>query len=161
MNIHRYLRTAAVLLAAGGLGFGLVGAGVRASFSDSATATENIHVGTFGISVSSATPGAVVVNAGGVHTVTYTAADIQSSAAASAPLAFTVTSTGTIPATIHVVKGAAPAAPFSDLMLANPADVILGNGAHQDYAGGIAWTELFNANQSQSVTVTYTISAVG
>ena len=157
MNIHRYLRTAAVLLAAGGLGFGLVGAGVRASFSDNASVTENIKVGTFSIALSTTTPGAVV--SADLHSITFTAPDINSSAAGSAPLAFRVTSTGSIPATVTVTASSL-AAPFSDLLGAQ-APVTLGQGAFHDYSAGIGWSVLGNANMGQAVSITYTISAVG
>lgn len=148
-----------MLFAAGGLGFGLVGSGVRAAFTDSATATESITVGTFGILLSSTTPGVVVGGSKGAWTLTLNSPAITSSVAGNAPIEFTVTGNGSIPAIVHVAKGAAPASPFSDLMTTPPANVTLANGAHQDYNGGIAWTTLSSADESKSATVVYTITA--
>jgi predicted ribosomally synthesized peptide with SipW-like signal peptide len=139
---------------------GLIGWGVSAQFTDSAHASATIAVGTFGINISSTTPGAVVSNSN--HTVTYTAPTIQSSAAGSAGLSFTVTTTGSMPA--HVVvssDGGSPAltAPWSDLF-ANPGPKdIAGNGGSLTYTGGIGWSELGNADLGSSRSVTYTVTA--
>jgi predicted ribosomally synthesized peptide with SipW-like signal peptide len=150
------IKRAAIALAAGGAALGLITMGVGASFSDSAIATETIHVGTFGITVTSTTPGASVVG----NTVTVTLpSDIQSSAPGTAPMVFTVKSTGSIPALVHVVKSSTLTTPFYDLMLSAPADVTLAQNATANYSGGIGWSELFQANEGQVVTVTYTITA--
>jgi hypothetical protein len=156
---HIGIKAAAVMVAAGGLGFGLIGTGVHAAFTDGGVATENVSVGTFGITISS--PGAVVTGGHGAWVVTYNAPQINSSAAnlTGDPFPFTVTSTGTIPALIHVVKGAAPASPFTDLMASNPADVTLsGVGQSQTYNGGMAWGALSSANEGQTYSVSYTIT---
>jgi Big-like domain-containing protein len=150
-------RNLAMLLALLGLAVGLIGWGVSASYSDSATAAQNVNVGTFGISISSTTAGAVVVNSGSTHTVTFDAGTLQSSAAGTAPLAFRVTGTGTIPAWIHVTQ-TTPAAPFVSL-LAAPGDVRLGNGQFQDYAAGLSWPMLVNADLGKNTTIVYTIGA--
>jgi predicted ribosomally synthesized peptide with SipW-like signal peptide len=149
----RKTRKVAVILACLGLGVGLIGVGVRASFTDSAAATANIKVGQFGISISSTTPGAVVNG----KTVTLNSSDIQSSAAGSAPLEFTITNSGTMPATVNV-SGSSLSAPFSD-QLGATSQVTIPAGGHQDYNGGIAWSELGNAQLGQSVSITYTVSA--
>jgi hypothetical protein len=151
----------AMLLALIGVAVGLIGWGVSATFTDGATASQSIKVGTFGITVSSTTAGAVVVNSGTTHTVTLTSPDVLSSAAGTAPLAFKVTSTGTIPANLHVAITTSPAAPFSSILAAPVADVVLSSGQSQDYAAGLSWPELFNPQLGQSYSVAYTVSATG
>jgi len=147
------LRKAAGLLVAAGLAVGLIGAGVSAQFTDSAVATTTIHVGTFNIDISSSAPGVVQVDG---TSVTYTCPDIQSSAAGSCSFPFTLTNTGSIPATI-AISATVPASPFTAVAI-GPVAPIAG-GAHVDLSGGLQWTELFNANLNQTVSVTYTISA--
>lgn len=149
------LRKVAGLLMAFGLVVGLVGAGVGANFTDSASAVANISVGTFGIAVSA--PGGVVTNSG--HTVTLTCATIQSSAAGSCPIDFTVTTTGTIPATVTVSSSDGFVAPWSDMFVNPGVQTIVGSGGTYTYHGGIKWTELSNADLNTAHTVTYTISA--
>jgi len=147
MNTRRF----ATLLATAGLSLTLIGAGLGATFTDSATAGMTVEVGTFNIDITSA-QGTVVGN-----TVTYTVPTIQSSAAGSAPFTFTVTSTGSIPAQIHVTA-TSPAAPFVD-MLPLVADFTLNQGESHVFNAGLSWPELFNADLGMSTTVTYTISA--
>jgi predicted ribosomally synthesized peptide with SipW-like signal peptide len=147
-------RRIAIFLASGGAALALIGTGVAASFTDSATATANIKVGTFGIAISSTTPTAVISG----KTVTLNCPDIATSAAGSCALNFTVTNTGTIPASVTVVATSL-SAPFSD-MFVNPGAETLGASGFT-YNGGIQWTTLSNANLGQSVTITYTINAVG
>ena len=76
------LRKVAGLLVAGGLMVGLLGAGVGAQFTDSATATANVAVGTFGMSITAVAPagGTAVVSLDG-KSVTITCSDVVSSAA--------------------------------------------------------------------------------
>jgi predicted ribosomally synthesized peptide with SipW-like signal peptide len=161
---HLGLKTAAVMLAAGGLGVGLIGSGVRASFTDSATASESVSVGTMGITISSSTAGAMVVNTGnqGTHTVTFTCQPINSSLAGSCPLDFKVTNSGTMSETVTVASnGGSPAfaAPWSD-NFTNPGPQVLATaGASYDYTGGIAWGALSNSDLGSAHSVTYTISA--
>ncbi len=151
------MRKIATLLVALGLTLGLLGAGISATFTDNASATMTVQVGTFDISLASS-QGTVDCPAGlGVCTVTYTAPDIMSSTAANAPLTFTVTSNGTIPAKIHVTA-TTPAAPFTD-MLGPVADFTLGQNESHVFNGGIAWPELFNAQLGMSTSVTYTVAA--
>ena len=158
MKLGRIITT----LAVGGAAIALIGTGVASSFTDSATAKDNISVGTFGISISSTTAGAVVTNSGvigsDVHTVVYTAPTIQSSAAGSAPLEFTITNTGSMPASVSVVSSDGFAAPWSD-MFVNPGTQVIAVGGHFDYNGGMAWTALGNADLGSSHSVTYTITA--
>jgi Camelysin metallo-endopeptidase len=151
-------RKLAGLIASIAVGIGLLGGGVYATFSDAGTATENLKVGTFGITVTSSTPGAVVVNSGTTHTVTLDAGTLMKSDAGSAPLAFTVNTTGTIPVNVHVGVST-PTAPFTSI-LNPPADVVLNpSNLKQDYAGGLQWPALTNADLGKNTSVVYTISA--
>ncbi len=151
------LRKVAGLLMAFGLAVGLIGAGVGASFTDSATAVANINVGTFGISIDSTTPNAVVSNAN--HTVTCPTVSIMSSAAATAPCEFTVTSTGTINPTI-TITATTPASLGTNAvtsLLAIPTPFVL--TTPQSFNGGLSWGVLDNTALGQSSSITYTISA--
>ena len=162
MRIDSKMRRVAAGLAIAGFGLSLLGAGVGAVFTDSGSATENINVGTFGISVSSTTAGAVVVNGGnGVHTVTYSAPTIQSSAAGSAPLNFTVTSTGSASATVNVSCVMSGDPTFTDLFGAQAPVTLATSGSSHTYTGGISWPVLTNADLGQSATDTCTITANG
>ena len=145
------LRKIAGLVAAFGLTLGLLGSGISATFTDQATAGMTIQVGTFDIDITSA-QGTV---SGSI--VTFSAPDIQSSAAGSAPFAFTVTSTGSIPALIHVIS-TSPAAPFTD-KLGSVADFTLTQGESHVFKAGLDWPELSNAALGKTVSITYTISA--
>jgi predicted ribosomally synthesized peptide with SipW-like signal peptide len=147
-------RKIAAWVAAGALALGLTGAGLYASFTDEATATQNVSVGTFNIDVTAEDPAVVDLVAG---TVTLDSGTLLSSAAGSRPFAFTVTSTGTIPVSVTVAASALPA-PFSDL-LTDVGPVLLSQGQSHVFNGGIAWTELGNPNIGQAVSVTYTITA--
>ncbi len=159
---HIGIKTAAVMLAAGGLGVGLIGSGVRASFTDTGSATANVAVGTFGISLSSSTPSAVVVNTGtagsDTHTVTLTCPTIQASTAGSCPLDFKVTNTGSMPATVTVASSDGFSSPWSD-NFTNPGPQTIAAGGNYDYTGGIKWTALSDADLGSSHSVTYTITA--
>jgi len=147
-------RKIAGLLMAAGLVVGMFGSGVGAAFTDSVLAIQNIKVGTFGCTISSTTPNAVVSNAG--KTVTYNAPDIMGSAAGNSPFSFTVTSTGNIPVLVHVTQ-TTPVAPFTSL-LAAPADVPLAALASTTYAAGLQWPELVAADLGKAATITYTAS---
>ena len=149
-----------IMLALVGLALGLIGWGATAVFMDSGSVTASISVGTMGITLTSTTPGAIVVNTGnqGTHTVTCPVTAIQSSAPDSAPCSFVVTNNGTMPIpTVHVAV-AGPAAPFTDALGAQT-DVFLAVGEHHTYAGGIAWPELSNPQLGMSTSVTYTVTA--
>lgn len=151
-------RKLAGVIASLAVGISLLGTGVFATFSADGSAAESVAVGTFGITVTSTTAGAVAVNSGATHTVTLNAGTLMKSDAGSVPLAFSVNSTGSIPANIHVAVSS-PAAPFTSL-LDPPADVVLnGVGQHQDYAGGLQWPALGNSDLGKSASVVYTITA--
>lgn len=150
------LRKAAVTLAMGGAALTLVGVGVGASFTDMATATENISVGTFALQLSATQSGVTVVND---HTITYSAPLITSSTG-TAPMAFTVKDNGTIAMT-SVTITAALTGDSSITSLAVPAPFSLAPGASQVVNVGLTWTNLVNADLGQGATVTYTISAIG
>ncbi len=153
MNLKRTI----LFLATGGAAIGLIGAGVGATFTDSATATENISVGTFGIALSTTTVGAVVVDS---HHVTFTCPTILSSAPGSCPLSFTVTSTGSIPATVTVSSVVTGDSSFTNSMVGGGTPVLL--SSPHTYSGGLQWTNpLTNADLGQSASITYTISATG
>ena len=66
MNAHKMAATAAAF----GLTLGLIGAGVSAQWTDSATAQAGVSVGTFACTITSPNVGAVVSNNG--HTVSWT-----------------------------------------------------------------------------------------
>jgi predicted ribosomally synthesized peptide with SipW-like signal peptide len=149
------LRKIAATLMAAGLMLGLLGSGVGASFTDTATAVANINVGTLNVDISSTATGVVTVDG---TSVTYTCPTIQSSAAGSCAFPFTVTSTGSIPANITVAVTSAPAAPFTDL-LGSVTPFVLNQGQAHVFAGGVSWPALGNANLGQSTSITYTISA--
>jgi hypothetical protein len=149
------LRKLAGLLAAFGLTVGLIGGGVGAVFEDQVTATENIHVGSFGCIISATTAGAISVDQ---KSLVYNAADITSSAAGSAPFTFTVKSTGSIPVTLQVTQ-TTPPTPFTSI-LAAPADVNLSQDGTHDYVAGLQWTELGRANLGTGIGIVYTINCV-
>jgi hypothetical protein len=147
------MRKIVTTLVALGLTLGLFGAGISATFTDSATADMSVTVGTFNIDLSTSTPGAVV-NGGNIS---FTVPTLQSSAPGSVPFAFTVTSTGSIPALIHVTA-TTPTAPFTD-MLGTVADFTLTQGQSHVFDAGLSWPELVNDDLGKSATVTYTVSA--
>ena len=78
----------------------------------------------------------------------------------SAPFAFSVKSTGSIPVTISVAANAPFSAKFHD-MLGAVAPFVLTQGQTHDFAAGISWDELSTGNLGEHVSVTYTISAAG
>jgi hypothetical protein len=138
---------------------GLIGTGVGASFFDQITANAEVNVGTFSCGITTATPGATFGNIDGLgyaHTVSYTAPEITSSAAGSAPFSFTVKSTGSIPATFHATR-TTPAAPFTAIGNV-PADVSPGVGGTHVYNGGLQWPVLTNSELGMTASITYTVS---
>jgi hypothetical protein len=129
----------------------LIGLGAGAAFTDSATATHNISVGNFGCAISSTTPGIVP----GPKAITLNTGPLMSSVAGTAPLAFTVTSTGNIPVRLHIAQ-TVPAAPFSSL-LAAPADLTLNPATPTaTYAAGLQWSELGMLDLGKVTSITYT-----
>jgi len=146
------------LLAGFALAVGLIGAGVGANFTDQVTAKENINVGTFQCKIVNATPiGASNGIAADGKSVTYTAPEIDSSAAGSAPFSFTVKNTGSIGQVLTVSTSPVVSAPWS-IIGAPFAAVPLAAGASTIYNTGISWTELQNANIGQKGTVTWTVN---
>jgi predicted ribosomally synthesized peptide with SipW-like signal peptide len=148
------IRAAAAALAVGGLGLGLIGSGVHAAFTSSGTATENISVGTLSIQMSSTTEGAIV----NPDSVTLTTPTISSSSPGDAPLEFTVTNTGTMPALVTITAVGPGTSPFTDMLDAAAVQSIP-VGGHLDYHGGVQWTMLSNQDLGTSRYVTYTVTA--
>ncbi|MGO9178290.1 MAG: hypothetical protein ACLQBX_10775 [Candidatus Limnocylindrales bacterium] len=152
------LRKVAALLAAFGLMVGLIGigSGVGAQFTASLSATENIHVGSFGCIISGSSAGTI---SGDQTSVVYNAPDILSSAAGSAPFTFTVKSTGSIPVKLQVSE-TTPPSPFTSILAAPVADVVLTQNQTHDYDAGLQWTELGMGNLGTGVGIVYTINCV-
>jgi hypothetical protein len=155
------MRKIAATLVALGLTLGLLGAGISATFTDSASATMSVHVGTFSMSISAVAPagGSAVVSPDG-KSVTVTCSDIQSSAAGSCISAITVTNTGSIPMQVGVAV-AGPAAPFTSALGPIPpvAGPTLAQGETYVVNGGLSWPSLTNAQLGLTYTVVYTFSA--
>ncbi len=148
----------ALFLATGAGALGLIGAGVGASFTASATANEGISVGTFGLQIVSTTTSGAVISGDGLS-ITYTAPTLQSSAAGSAPLTFVVKDTGSIPASnVHIVASAVTGnSNFSTMAV--PADFALAAGGTNSVTVGLQWVALGNGDLGQSASITYTITA--
>ena len=157
------LRKIAGVLVGLGLVVGMMGAGIGASFVDSASATANIAVGTFGLSITSTTAGAVVVNTGtagnsSVHTVTYDCPTILSSKPGSCPLQLTLTNTGTIPMTVAVAWNTVPV-PFQAIPMLNSYSLAGGESKPIPQAGIMWGQQLTDANLGQTISITYTFTA--
>jgi len=153
---HLGLKTAAVMLAAGGLGVGLIGSGVRASFTQTGTATANVAVGTESLSISA--PGGTVVG----NTVTVNCPTIQSSAAGTCPLTVSVKNTGSMPFTLSVVSSDGLSTPWSDMLAVPgpiPAPQVVAPNATAVFNGGIAWSVLSNTDLGTAKSLTYTFTA--
>ena len=160
MKLGRIITTMAI----GGAALALIGTGVASSFTDSATASENISVGTLGITITSSTPTAQVANTGTlpgvtVHTVTYIAPTIESSAPGSAHLQFTVNNTGTMDVTVSVSSSDQMQDGFTDV-LGSPQGIPIAAGGHHDFDAGLQWLSgLTNASLGKTYSITYTITA--
>ena len=156
MNIRK---TAAALVALG-LSLGLVGVGVGATFTDSASVVQGATVGSFGCTVSSTVPGAIVAT--DKHSVAFTAPDIQGSGQSSVPFPFTITATGSVGVQVHLTVALTNQGnTFSDML--NPSlttgtqDVIIGPApASHSFAGGLKWGSLDNSYLGKAVSITYT-----
>jgi hypothetical protein len=148
------VRKIAGLAAGFALAVGLIGGGVSAAFTSSASAVQNISVGSFGCAITS--PDATTVG----KTVTYTTGPITSSVASSAAFPFTVSSTGDIPVVLHVSQNGVPS-PFSDILGAQVPVTLTGVGTGVDsshtYNAGLQWTTLSNSDEGKSVSITYTV----
>ncbi len=153
MHIRSPIKTTAVLLSVGGLGFGLIGSGVRAAMTASGSVVGNVAVGTLSCAVSSTDPSANVVG----NSVTITLAPVASSTGSSLINGnVTVTNTGSIPEQVTWAKSQTLSASYT--AVAAPAAVTLAtNGAFQSTPGlGVSWTGLTNADLGTSGSVTYT-----
>jgi hypothetical protein len=146
------MRKIATMLVALGLTIGLLGAGISATFTDSVTATQDISVGDFGCKITAATPiGAS--NGIALDGKSYTAPDILSSVAGSAPFSFTVTATGDIPVVLSASHSAL-SSPFSSL--GNLAPVAMDAGSSHTYNVGLAWSDL-TGYAGADLSITYTV----
>jgi predicted ribosomally synthesized peptide with SipW-like signal peptide len=149
-------RRIASITAAVGVVLAMIGAGVYASWSEGATASQNLEVGTFGMKIVAATDGAVIAPDG--KSVTYTVPEIRDSAAATAPFSFTVQSFGEIPIRVDANVTTAPTAPFTSLPVVPDGDTVLHEDEQVVFNAGIGWPELGMADLATSTFVTYTIS---
>jgi predicted ribosomally synthesized peptide with SipW-like signal peptide len=150
------LRRVATVLAIAGLSLTLIGAGVGAVFTDQATVAQTVSVGTFGFELSTTTPGAVV--SPDKHSITFTAADIMSSAPGSRPMDFTVKSIGTIPIKVHVAVSPTLGGHWSSILADPVADVVLNLDETHTYSAGIQWVELTNGDLGAHPQITYTVT---
>jgi len=152
------LRKIIGLLAGFALAVGLIGAGVGAQFTDSVTAQQNISVGTFSCTIASVS--GVGVTQVDAHTLTYAAPEIDSSAAGSDPVSFTVTNTGSITQVQTITSawaGNLPLTEFSNLLPATAPQTVVGGNSYT-YSGGIAWTVLGSGDLGKSGSITYTVA---
>jgi len=156
------LKTATVLVAAGALGFGLMGTGVRAAFTDGGTVTQNINNGAVGaLACTLSSTDAKWVISADKHTATLTWPAITSSAAGSDLSSLTVNNTGTVPEVVtwteaqtgNLTSGVSYT--LGSPSMATP--VTLAAAANQTYTGlGFSWTALTNADLGTAGSVTYT-----
>ncbi len=163
---HIGIKAATVMLAAGGLGFGLVGSGVHAAFTDKGTATVGVSVGTFGIKLATSSANCTADGSSQAWTVTcaYPAGTVIGSAAGSFPVAFTVQDTGTIPGHFNVAAGVitgqvAGATQFTDLLAPVVNQAIAAGATSAPINAGLSWAELVNLNEGQMVSITYAVTA--
>lgn len=148
-------RRIASITAAVAVVLAMVGAGVYASWSESATATQNLQVGTFGLQIVEPSDGDI--DPGG-KSVTFTVPEIRDSAASSAPFSFTVESDGEIPIRVDADMTTPPAAPFFGLPVVPDGDTVLHEGETVVFNAGIGWPELGWDELGDVTSVTYTIS---
>ena len=156
-----------------------VGAGVSASWTDSATAAGTFTVGTLHCAVSSTDPSAVVSG----NSVTITAPPILSSAAGNYLTSMTVTNTGSITEVVHWTEATSGTLPANRWSPTGPmgyatgggsdllsTDLTLNGGASHTYANGIGFiwanaggsgVQLGNADEGMTATVTYTANCGG
>jgi predicted ribosomally synthesized peptide with SipW-like signal peptide len=152
------LSKVAILLATAGMSLALIGAGLSAAFTDSGTVTQDVEIGSFGIALSTTSGGCVVNDA---HSITCTAPQITSSAPGSAPIAFTMTATGDIPANVDVTTTWNPpqTGPWSSLPLTPPGPYSVALGAPVTVSAGLQWGELGPSELGDVVSVTYALAA--
>lgn len=150
------LRKIAALFVAAGLAFGLVGAGIGATFNDTATGIGVIRIGTFGVEISGG------VQSDNNHTVTFTCPLVVSSDAGRCEHDFTIHNVGTIPA--HVVitltattNGADGLSAGWGGIMASPTTIAAGAGS--TFVGGLYWPVLTNDDLGDVVTFSYHVVA--
>jgi len=147
------LRKIAGLLVAGGIAVALIGGGVGASFFDNVSATQNIHVATLACTIIAPTEGTI---AGDGKSVTYTAPEITSSVASTAPFHIYVSNTGGVNITASITAGAVSGPPeFTTLPLGVPQAVTVGSWVMFD--AGLQWSVLQNSDMNQWASITYTV----
>ncbi len=158
-------RKFAGIIASIAVGLSLLGAGTYASFTDSATATQNLDVmAKFGITLSNPTGGAVLASD---HSVTWSDGPITASAAGSKPFGYTInnaSSAGPVHVVVTAALGANTPAEFSDALGTPVGGTVydIPSGGSQVVAGaGLKWTELNSNDLGKSASITYTISATG
>jgi hypothetical protein len=164
------MRRVAAILVIAALALGVLGAGVGASYLDTATAVQNISVGTFGCQVSS-TDSHAVVNG---NSVIVNLPDIEASGFYGGQTNYlfdvTVTNTGSIPAYVSwtaTPSGTITFQPAGRMGYAfgtsgDPmtSTLNLAAGASHTYAGaiGFMWATLTNDDLGKTASVTYTAS---
>lgn len=163
------IKKAAAVIAAAGLSLGLVGLGVGASYSDSATVSQGVSVGagSFGCQLSSTDPNMVISNGG--HTATLNWPDINNSAAGSDYSNITVKNTGSIALVTHWTEATSGTIAFQPAgrmgytvggganLLST--DIGLAAGTSHSYDNvGFQWAQLTNADEGQSASVAYTVA---
>jgi predicted ribosomally synthesized peptide with SipW-like signal peptide len=157
---HKSRRLAGTL-AVLGLGVGMLGTGVFASFTDGGTATQSVSVGTMHIQLANNSGGTLSNNN---QTLTGSSGTLVSSAA-STPASlfnFDIKNTGTIAATVTVTSGVTGDPSFSDALSLGSTGVqyVVAGGTSKTITGaGFKWGVLGNGDEGLSATLTYTISA--
>lgn len=168
-------RKIAGILASIGLGVGLLGAGVYASYTDGATATVNARVGSLGCQVSASNnPNATISSDG--HSVTVNYPDINSSTAGSDYATISVSNTGSIPENVYWTAVPTTGAGYVTYQPAGRVGYTTGaNGnqlesqssprllttslptsSHSYDNVGFQWANLVNADEGLSAQVVYT-----
>ena len=160
MKLGRIITTMAI----GGAALALIGTGVASSFTDSATASENISVGTLGITITSSTPMRRWSTQERSRVSRFTPSPTlrrpsSSSAPGSAHLQFTVNNTGTMDVTVSVSSSDQMQDGFTDV-LGSPQGIPIAAGGHHDFDAGLQWLSgLTNASLGKTYSITYTITA--
>ena len=155
----RKSRRIAGLLAAMGLGVGMIGVGVHASFTDSGNAQASVATGTFAITLHSDAAG---VTGNDTKALSLNGGTLLSSAPGSKDLPFRVDNKGTMPAVVTITADRSGlTSEFSDKLAGTPIVVTVpAGGSSVVYAGGMSWGDLTNASLSKTETVKYVVSAV-
>ncbi len=166
-NIRKWAIGGAVLA----MGMGLIGTGVRESYTDTGSATVGVSVGTFGCTVTSSDPNAVVSG----HSVTINLPEIDASTASYRYVQdVTVNNTGSMPEVVHwtfTTGGTLTASQWQPTGLMGyttgttgnnmTTDIVLAGGASHTYGAGgngvgFIWATLDDTYLGQTASVTYT-----